>query len=131
MKNQTIQAALTSAVFLVIFFLGNNFFLNNSAFSANFKEYQFSLEFIYLLFFVFSIVIVLLLLFVNQKSKDNVGMTFMLATTVKAIVCYIVFSKIITSENQNTVERINFFVLFILFLIIETLITIRLLNKKQ
>lgn len=131
MKNQVIKTVITAIFLVVLFFFGNKIFLEKTHFASNYEQYQFSLEFIYFIFFLFSTLILITLLIINQRNKDIVGMTFMLTTTLKIIICYIIFSKIITSDNQNTIERINFFVVFVLFLAIETLITMRLLNKKQ
>ena len=55
----------------------------------------------------------------------------MLITTFKAALSYFIFSNVISSDNENTIERINFFIVFSVFLTMETLITIQLLNKKQ
>lgn len=131
MKVQILKTTIAVILIALVLFFINLFFLENTHFNSNFELYQVSLAFIYFIFTLFSIVILITLLIVNQKNKDVVGMTFMLITTFKTILSYVLFSKIITGDNENTIERINFFVVFILFLIIETLITIRLLNKKQ
>jgi hypothetical protein len=131
MKVQILKTTVFTIVLAGVFFFLNKVILENTYFNASFERYQISLHFIYLIFTLFSTTILITLIIVNQKNKDVVGMTFMLTTTFKAILCYVIFSKIVTSNNENTTERINFFVVFVLFLIIETLITIRLLNKKQ
>ena len=131
MKVQIFKTTIIVILLALLLFFGNKLFLENTSFVSNYKTYQFSLEYIYVVFALFSIVILITLLLVNQKNKDIVGMTFMLITTFKIILCYVIFSNIVSSSNQNKTERINFFVLFILFLTIETLITIRILNKKQ
>jgi hypothetical protein len=131
MKVQILKTTIAVILLALVLFFINLLFLENTHFNSNFELYQVSLEFIYFIFTLFSIVILIILLIVNQKNKDVVGMTFMLITTFKTILSYVLFSKIITGDNENTIERINFFVVFILFLIIETLITILLLNKKQ
>jgi hypothetical protein len=131
MKLQILKTSITIFLLAILFYFTNKIILENTAFSSNFELYQFSLEFIYLIFSLFSITILITLLIVNQKNKDVVGMTFLLITSFKIGICYSIFSKAINSANENEIERINFFVVFILFLTIETLITIRLLNKKQ
>jgi hypothetical protein len=131
MKIQILKVTIATILLALLLFFANILFLKSTHFNANFEEYQVSLKFIYLIFTLFSIAILITLIIVNQKNKDVVGMTFMLTTTFKTILCYVIFSKIVSSNNENTVERINFFVVFVLFLTIETLITIRLLNKKQ
>jgi hypothetical protein len=47
------------------------------------------------------------------------------------VVSFFIVRPILNSTTENTIEKANFFFIFILFLAIETLITIRLLNKKQ
>lgn len=131
MKIQILKTTITTFLLTFLFYFINKIVLENSDFLANFALYQFSLESIYLIFSLFSVAILITLLIVNRKNKDVVGMTFLLITSFKTAVCYFIFSDIIHSANKNKIERINFFVVFILFLIIETLITIRLLNKKQ
>ncbi len=131
MKVQILKTTFATIVLAAILFFINRLILEHHNFKASFELFQVSLAFIYFIFTVFSILILITLIIVNHKNKDVVGMTFMLITTFKTILYYVIFSKIITSDNSNTVERINFFVVFILFLVIETLITMRLLNKKQ
>jgi len=47
-------------------------------------------------------------------------------------ISYAVLSLIIHSGNQNLkTEKINFFIIFALFLTTETIVTIRLLNNNQ
>lgn len=131
MKIQIFKTVSTLIVLSLVLFFCNKLLLEYTNFSSFYKQYQFSLEFIYSILSLFSITILIIMLFVNQKNKDIVGMTFMLSTTFKTIICFVIFSSIINSSNQNKIEKINFFLVFILFLTIETLITIRLLNKKQ
>ena len=131
MKVQVLKTIISIILLALLLFFGNKLFLENTHFNCSFESYQVSLEFIYFVFTLFSVVILTTLIIVEKKNKDIVGMTFMLITTFKAALSYFIFSNVISSDNENKIERINFFVVFILFLIIETLITIRLLNKKQ
>ncbi len=103
-------------------------------FKTNLKSdiFYYSIETLYLFFSLYSIFILFILLKVKEKSIDNVGMTFLLITSIKMIVCYIMVYPILRLSNQNsTLEKINFLVLFILFLAFETIVTIRILNNKQ
>ena len=131
MKVQILKTIFATIGLALLLFFINRLILTHPNFKAGFELFQVSLTFIYFLFTLFSILILVTLIFVQRKNKDVVGMSFMLITTFKTILYYVIFSKIITTDNANKVERINFFVVFILFLVIETLITIRLLNKKQ
>ena len=77
--------------------------------------------------------IVLFIVFrVNSKSPDNTGYVFMGATLLQMGSSYLMLRPVLASAGENSsFEKINFFAVFILFLAIETLITIRLLNNKQ
>nr|WP_315189056.1 hypothetical protein [uncultured Flavobacterium sp.] len=95
-------------------------------------DFYYSLETLYLLFFSFSVVIMLVLLKIKQQSFDNVGMSFLLATSIKMILCFIILRPLLKVSNEiNALDKKNFFVTFILFLTIETMLTIRILGKKQ
>jgi hypothetical protein len=95
-------------------------------------HFYYPLETVYLFFGTLSIIVVFILLIIKQKSFDNVGMLFLLITSVKMIFCYLFIMPILNVANTNyAIEKINFFVLFILFLAIETIVTIRILNNKQ
>jgi hypothetical protein len=95
-------------------------------------HFYYPLETVYLFFGTLSIIVVFILLIIKQKSFDNVGMVFLLITSVKMIFCYLFIMPILNVANTNyAIEKINFFVLFILFLAIETIVTIRILNNKQ
>lgn len=131
MKLQIFKTVILTLSIAVVLFFSNKLILQTESFNQNFKLFSHSLETIYIVFCAFSVLILVTLLIVNSRNKDVVGLTYLLITSVKAGILFFIFSDIIGSSNKNTVERINFFVVFILFLAIETLITIRLLNKKQ
>jgi hypothetical protein len=102
------------------------------SFSINQEVFHYSLETLYLFFFVLSAIIFKVLLTIKEKSFDNVGMSFLLATSLKMVLCYLILRPLLQMPKANNpTERINFFILFIVFLIIETLFTIRLVNEKQ
>ena len=106
------------------------FFLNKS--NANFQNFHFPIEIIYGFFFICSVFIILILIRVKGKNIDSVGHTFLLVTCIKIAVSYVVLGPILHSGNVNvSVEKMNFFIIFALFLTIETVVTIRILNDKQ
>ncbi|WP_395065506.1 hypothetical protein [Flavobacterium sp.] len=131
MKLQLYKTLIATISISIVLFFINKIILQSEFFYTNFRLFSTTLEFVYFILTLFSVLILSTSIVVNSKNKDVVGMTFMLMTTVKVGVLYFVFSKIVPSSNENSVERINFFIVFILFLAMETLITIRLLNKKQ
>lgn len=106
-------------------------------YATDFKKeeflFQFSLNFLYLFFGIVAVLIATILLVVKSKSIDNLGMVFMIVTTLKMCITFFVFKPIMhpTSTNYSTIEKPNFFIVFTLFLILETLFGIWLLNKKE
>ena len=94
--------------------------------------FHYSLETLYALFLGLSVIVFLVMLKVKERSFDNVGMSFMLTTSAKMIVCFLILRPILqTTTENNAIEKKNFFMMFILFLAIETVLTIRILNEKQ
>jgi len=106
------------------------FFSNEN--NPKFQNFHFPIEVVYGFFFLCSLVILLILIKVKGKNIDNVGYTFLLVTFVKMALSYVVLSPILHSGNPNVkIEKLNFFVIFALFLTIETIVTARILNNKQ
>ncbi len=94
------------------------------------EKFHFPIAFLFLLFFVFSSMILFLVKKVSEKSFDNTGMVFMLATFVKTGMVYFIIKPILSLPN-NQIEKTNCLIVFMCFLVIETIITIGILNKKQ
>ena len=118
---------LSSVVYLIHKLV---FFLNDD--NPKLQGFNFSIETIYEFFFICSVIIVFILIIVKEKNIDNVGYTFLLITCVKMAVSYAVLSPILHSGNPNlSIEKLNFFLVFALFLTIETIVTARILNNKQ
>ena len=106
------------------------FFLNEN--NPNLQGFHFPIEVVYGFFFVCSLLIILILIKVNEKNIDSVGYTFLLVTCIKMALSYVVLSPILNSGNLNLrTEKIDFFIIFALFLTIETIVTVRILNIKQ
>jgi hypothetical protein len=101
------------------------------AFDINVDTFHYSLEILYVLFLGLSTLVFIVLLKVKEKSFDNVGMSFLLATSVKMVFCYIILRPLLqVPGHANKIEKINFFMIFFVFLSIETVLTIRILNEK-
>jgi hypothetical protein len=117
-------------VALTVYILNKSYFL---IFNSEPKEggFKFLLEIMYIFFFVFSAIIIFIMNLAKKISPENVGFIFMFITTLKVGISYFIFSSIISSENTNIVGRINFFIVFIVFLAIEAVFAIILLNKNQ
>ena len=76
--------------------------------------------------------IILILIIIKKKSIDYVGYVFMLLTCIKmGITFYFAQPILALKEKNNSIEYKNFLILFLIFLAVETIISIRILNKKQ
>lgn len=94
------------------------------------ESFYLSITVLYVLFFIFSKTILFIVKKVSEKSFDNTGMVFMIATFIKTGIVYFIIKPILDSQH-NQIEKLNIFFIFICFLLIETIITVRILNKKQ
>ena len=100
--------------------------------SLNQNIFKYSLQELYLYFSVFSIIIIALIIKIKQKNIDLVGNVFLLTTCVKLIVCFLLIRTSIDNPNFNhSLEKWNFLSMFMIFLILETVTTIVILNKKK
>ena len=100
--------------------------------NINQANFHYSLEMLYLFFTALSAIIFIVLLTIRERSFDNVGMSFLLAKSIKMVFCYLILRPLLQIPKPiDPTERINFLILFIVFLTIETLFTIRLVNEKQ
>lgn len=117
-----------SILFYAIHYLSLGYYLNEIQ-QARFYYPVFQ---IYFLFGSCSLLIIAFLIFVKTKNLDYVGNCFMLLTMLKiGIACVFLYKINHNNHPYLFFEKISFFASFILFLAIETLITVRLLNKKQ
>ena len=82
------------------------------------------------MFYVASAVIILVLIRIRQSNLDSVGYAFMFLTCVKMVFAYLLLHPILESDHLHVAaEKANSFGIFLLFLIIETSVTARMLNK--
>ena len=120
----TFLSILAYLVHKLVFFLNEN--------NPNLQGFHFPIEVVYGFFFICSLLIILILIEVNAKNIDTVGFTFLLVTFIKMALSYVILSPILNSVNANVkAEKIDFFIIFALFLTIETIVTVRILNNKQ
>lgn len=95
-------------------------------------DFHYSTRTIYAFFIICSLLIVLILIQMKEKNIDSVGNTFLLVTCLKMVPSYIIVMPLLDNISKNgQIEKFNFFIIFALFLAIETVVTIRILNKKQ
>ena len=95
------------------------------------NEFYYSIPFLYLIFFICTKTCLFIIVRVSQKNFDSTGMTFMLVSTLQTILAFLIAKPILNSNTSTSLEKANYFFIFILFLAIETIISIRILNKKR
>lgn len=122
--------------FLQLFFFAlTAYILNQVAFlflKVNFKNFYYSIAFLYLIFFGISALLYLILLIVKKKNFEIVGMAFLFGTFTQMLLGYLILRPILENKSEEVIiEKINIFIIFILFLLFETLLTVRLLNEKR
>ncbi|MFH7011578.1 hypothetical protein ACHRV5_06860 [Flavobacterium sp. FlaQc-52] len=102
------------------------------AFAINTQNFFYSLEFLYLIFFGLATLLYGILLIVKNKNFEIVGMVFLFGTFAQMLLGYLILRPILANKSEEVMmEKISFFITFILFLLFETFLTIRLLNEKQ
>ena len=95
------------------------------------EAFYYSISFLYLLFFILSKISLFIISKVAQKNFDATGMAFMLITTLKTIIAFLFAKPILDNSFSSNIEKANYFFIFIFFLTIETIISIKILNKKS
>lgn len=101
-------------------------------FKINDQDFFYSLEVLYLIFSFFSALLLVLTLKFKKDKFDSIGMFFMLGTFIQMFLYYGFVRPILSDKIHNVVvEKNNFFITFMLFLLFQTLLTVRLLNEKR
>ena len=96
------------------------------------NQFIYSISLLYCFFFAFSAIILFALIQIRQQNINNVGYTFLLLTSIKMAGAYFFLKPILNSHSGAAkIEKFHFFGIFILFLIIETIMSIKILNTKQ
>lgn len=73
-----------------------------------------------------------LLHYINFKFNDKVGYTFLAIGVLKMAVSISFLMPLINSNFQNKIpDTLNFFFCYFMFLTIESVLVVQLLNKKQ
>ena len=121
---------------LQLFFLALvAYILHKAAFlllKVNPQNFYYSIEFLYLIFFGISALLYLILVIVKNKTFEIVGMVFLYGTFTQMLLAYLILRPVLENKYEEfEIEKINFFITFILFLLFETFLTIRLLNEKH
>ena len=92
-------------------------------------DFYYAIPSLYLMFFILSLIVLITVTNVSEKNFDNIGIVFMIATSIKMVVAFFLVRPILHLQD-NMIEKINFFVVFIIFLLTETIIVAKILNKK-
>jgi hypothetical protein len=96
------------------------------------QEFNVDLEIIYAFFFTFLLILIAILIKIVKKNIDYVGYAFIIVTTLKLGFCYLFFSSILNSESLHvTSQKLHFFFIFGLFSTIETIVTSKMLNRRN
>jgi cytochrome bd-type quinol oxidase subunit 2 len=100
--------------------------------SERVQHFEYSLAQLYGFFFVCALLIIIVLVMVEQKNLDSVGNTFMLLTCIQIAGAYLLLRPILAAHHSDSsLEKTNFFIVFALFLTIETYVAIRILSKSK
>ena len=102
------------------------FFFKNEQELFHFENYK-----VITLFTSLSFIVCATSYYFYKKNFDIVGYVFLFLTMVKMISLLFISKTLLTSNTILDFEKYHFFVLFFLFLLVETYLTILLLNKKQ
>ena len=126
------QPVLEVLLVSILLYIGHKLFFPFSKYNEISQSFSYPLETLYIFFTVCSLILLFVLIKVKEKNIDNVGHTYLLITFIKMGLAYFFLYTILNSTHANLkIEKINFFIVFALFLTMETAISIRLLNKNR
>jgi len=130
MKNNYIRTVFGLALLTGLLLLLNTLFYRFTDPAAP-DTFVYSLAVVYCFFYLLAGVIMGVLNFINKKNKEQLGYAFLLLTGAKMALSYFLARPIISLGEAATTEKVNFFIIFIIYLVIESYYTARLLNNKQ
>jgi len=113
--------SLISLVYGVSFLVNQVFYLNEKWQKANNTFNQ-----VFLFFASTSLILFVIHYFIHKKNKEQLGFVFLATLTLKVAACFLFMKEIV-----NVFEKYYAFVYFFVFLLIDVLIAVRLLNKKD
>jgi hypothetical protein len=92
--------------------------------------FYYALWSVYVFHFIATVASYLFLLFVHKSFPDKAGYTFMGTGVLKMMACVIFLIPMIQSDIVNRVPDVGaFFIPYFLFLLFETMVAVRLINK--
>lgn len=99
---------------------------------ASLSRFTYSVSELYLFFGLGSIFIVTILIYLSRKNKEQVGYAFLFLTVLKLGGSYALMLPVLKQESAETAnERISFFFVFIVFLVVEVFYTMSLLKDSE
>ena len=114
--------------FTLLLFVAQHY--GTAALSVN-NDFFYATWGIYLFLFVSTLLIYVLLLFVDISFPDFTGFAFMGTTFVKMMAAVVFLIPLIQSERTETnLDIAAFFVPYFLFLLFETIFAVRLINNR-
>ena len=123
------SCALQVIIIVAIYVIQSLVFSYSNVQQSNFK---YSLLQLYLFFGIFTLIINVVLHIIKQKNIDLVGNVFLGLTLFKMMFCFAIGNTILNLVNdQDKIQKHNFLMLFFIFLFLETIVTIKLLNTKE
>ncbi|MGR7812822.1 hypothetical protein [Lacinutrix undariae] len=91
----------------------------------------YSLWAIFTFHFVATLLMYLLLVFIHNTFADNTGLAFMACTFLKMMAALVFLLPLILRKDLGYItDVLAFFVPYFLFLVLETIFTVKLLNSK-
>lgn len=120
-----VQLLITAGLFLALHLL----LFQSPSLHEKTESFYYSIPQLYGMFFILGLVVLVVVQKSAKKNFDSTGMVFMIATSIKMGIAYFLVRPILHVE-PNKIEKINFFAVFVLFLLLETLFTAKILNKK-
>lgn len=131
MNKDFLKAVVKLAAISGVFLITNILLFQIPSLKVQYADFVYPVQTLYLLFFVFSVIILFALYKISEISASQTGFVFLGLTTLKVVGSYFVAAPILSKTIDSTTERVNFLLIFMLFLSIEAYFTVQLLNKKQ
>lgn len=96
---------------------------------SEYQAFYYSIPALYCLFFSVSVLLLMVQKTVQRKNPEQIGYVFLLLSSVKMLLCYGMLYPVLEQTNQVVrMEKINFFIVFIVFLAIDVFVTSGLLK---
>lgn len=85
----------------------------------------------HIFFYGLCLIILFSLQLISKKIPDNTGYVFLILTSIQVAAGYVYINPVLSKTFDAKIEKVNIFVIFMLYLTLEAYFTTILLNKKQ